>query len=635
MALPLATLGVAGMSLVTCVQTFALRSSARSEYLLHNLLGTHGRTTMLVSQACGLLLPMLGAVLALLRWRAATQRLLPMVGALAGPLVPVALLPALFDLDFSHTNTLGYLLVLCLFVLTFEPLAWRALSAAAELWRGWAAGRRWPRAPRWAPVAVVLSACAFYAVYVGIFTIMNHRRMATTAFDLGIYDNLMFNALHGRLFTSPVLFGPAGGNYIAGHAEFGMLLFLPFYALRPGAETMLIIQAVVLGFAALPLYLFVSRLTTRWMAVALAVSYLLFAPLHGPNFYDFHWLPLAIFFHFWLYYAIATRRSWLTLVMVLVLYSLREDVAVGLTMLGLFLLLTGVRPRLGLVLAISSAVWFALVRFVIMPLAGTWYFHNLYNELFADSQSSFASVIKTMATNPTYLLGTLFRENKLLFTMHMLVPLALLPARRASFGLLLVSGCFFTVLTTGYGPTVSIAFQYTTHWIPYLFLAAALALVAIGEKPDGWARQRAAILALLIANLSHSFNFGAILQRTNFVGGFRKIEFSMTPSEKLQYAGLKELVAMIPKGASVAATETEVPQVSARLVQYTMRAPLTSPVDYISLSRSRLDNREIARAALADPGYGLLAQRRDELYLFKHGHVAPEATALAKAQLGL
>jgi hypothetical protein len=109
----------------------------------------------------------------------------------------------------------------------------------------------------------------------------------------------------------------------------------------------------------------------------------------------------------------------------------------------------------------------------------------------------------------------------------------------------------------------------------------------------------------------------------------------MTPSEKLQYAGLKELVAMIPKGASVAATETEVPHVSARLVQYTMRAPLTSPVDYILLSRSRLDNREIARAALADPGYGLLAQRRDELYLFKHGLVAPEATALAKAQLGL
>ena len=107
--------------------------------------------------------------------------------------------------------------------------------------------------------ALVCLAAAGYAAYVAFYTIRNHQRLGTTAFDLGIYDNLMYNAMHGRPFESPVLFGPAGGNYIAGHAEFAMLLFVPFYAIRPGPETMLIIQAVVLGFAAVPLYLFASH----------------------------------------------------------------------------------------------------------------------------------------------------------------------------------------------------------------------------------------------------------------------------------------------------------------------------------------------------------------------------------------
>ena len=40
---------------------------------------------------------------------------------------------------------------------------------------------------------------------------------------------------------------------------------------------------------------------SRPVAVTVAFAYLMFAPLHGPNFYDFHWMPLAVFFHFLLY----------------------------------------------------------------------------------------------------------------------------------------------------------------------------------------------------------------------------------------------------------------------------------------------------------------------------------------------
>ena len=167
----------------------------------------------------------------------------------------------------------------------------------------------------------------------------------------------------------------------------------------------------------------------------------MFAPLHGPNFYDFHWIPLAMFFHFWLYYAIANRKHWLTAAMVVVLFAIREDVAVGLAMLGLFLLFSGLRPRLGLVLAVVVG---GLVRASCASSSCRWRepgtSRTCTTALFADGVATFGSVIKTIVTNPLYTFGTLGSEAKLTYVGHMFVPLALLPCRRVRLLPLAVAG---------------------------------------------------------------------------------------------------------------------------------------------------------------------------------------------------
>lgn len=637
-AVALLTVAAAGFSLVLFAQTVTLGEKRENDFLLGNALWARGRARLLITLGLGTVVPLLATAIVLLR----RPQLLPAISRFArvvSPLVLIGLCPALFNPHLSHANQLHYLLLMTLVVLAGEPLARASLATMAE-WQWTRVRRLWHRLPRPSSrvffVTVVLLAAAGYSVYVGYFTIMNHRRLATTAFDLGIYDNLLFNAMHGQLFRSPVLFGPAGGNYLAGHAEFAMLLFVPLYALRPGPETMLIMQAAVLGFAAVPLYLFAATQLSRPFAAAVAIAYLLFAPLHGPNFYDFHWLPLAIFFHFWLYYALATHRTSLAVVMVAVLFAFREDVPVGLALLGLFLAVTGLRPRFGVILTVASVVWFGLVRFVIMPAAGAWYFQSFFNELYADGEQTFASVIKTILTNPVFFLSTVERELKLIYALHMLAPLAFLPLRRPVLLLLVLPGFFFTIMTTGYTPTVSIAFQYTTHWIPYLFLAVVIALVLLRRREDlGLARQRAALAVMALALLSHSYNWGAILQRSNFIGGFRRIEFTMTDLEKQRYGQLKELLAMIPPTASVAATENECAHISTRKIAYPLRWP-PGPVDFILVGRSHVDGLalEALKPTLADDSFGLLAERGQELFLFKRGHRAPETHA-AKIMLGL
>lgn len=642
----LLSLTLLGFSLTLYFQSKSIIAASGPEFIISNQLGTPGRNRLLLALLIGTALPPLLAlgyllVRRLLRREGGTAHVVRLA-ELTCPLLLAGLIPALFNWQFAQRQTLAYLLLLTLTILACESLLRLSLPTWQELraprWLAWAS-RAWGwlrlKTPGWTPLAVVVLSAAAYATFAGYYTIQQHRHLLTSAFDLGIYDNTLYNALKGNFGHSPVLYGPGKAHYLASHAEYGMFLFLPFYVIKPSAETLLLIQAVMLGFAALPLYLFARTRVSQPIAMVVSWCYLLFAPLHGPNFYDFHWLPLAIFFHFSLYFALATRRTWLSVLCVLVLFAMREDIAVGLVVLGFFLAATGARVRFGLVLGAVSVLWFAVNKFLIMPRFGTWWFDNMYSELFADGKSSYASVFRTLLSNPVYATTTFIREQKLTYVFHMLVPLAFLPGRRLALVPLLLPGAFFTLLTTAYWPTVSIAFQYTTHWIPYLFLGTVLSLSLARRGENGQVRQRAAVGTLCLALLSHSYNFGAILQRESFVGGFGQINFKHSPAQAKRYADLVTLLRQIPPDASVAATEYLNPHISARRDAFTFRYELPA-VDYILVSSNEIvgDNRRLLKDLIRKGPYKLVATSAHEFYLFKRGESNAE-TEKALRKLGV
>lgn len=617
----------AGVSSLLLVWQLLLESDARRRFLLQDVSDSTRASTFGACLALGVLLPIIGMAVVGSRKRVDPERELVSLSRLIAPATLAAFTPLLFDWHIGQEHPLTYLLSLCLFALaarrlltiSIEELRQRRLARDLPLVRASAV------LPGWLGFVVVFVAAAAYCAYTAYFTIQHHHQIGTTAFDLGIYDNLLYNALHGRFFHSPVLFGPGNENYLAGHAELAMVFFVPFYAIHPDAETLLIIQSVLLGFAAVPLYLFASRVLTRATAVVLCFAYLLFAPLHGPHFYDFHWLPLQIFFHFWLYYSLVAHRKWLTVFSLVMLFAIREDIAVGLCLLGVFLIVTGLRPRFGLFLAPFAALWFVFDKFILMPSMGSWHFEGLYTELFADGRASFGAVIVTLVTNPIYALTTFVRAVKLEYGLHMVAPLALLPLYRLPFLLILMPATVFTVMTTGYWPTTQISFQYTTHWIPYLFLATVLALASMRREFAGDSRRLASIAVIAICSLSHSFNFGAVLQRESFRGGFGKVSFEMPPEAKKRYADLMSLVKRIPITASVAATEAVNPHISSRLDAYAFRYDF-GPVDYMLFSKYEAatpDQHQVLVNQVNKVSYQLVA-KAGEFYLFKRGPSTPE-----------
>jgi uncharacterized membrane protein len=533
----------------------------------------------------------------------------------------------------EHARLLPIVLLLSL---VLEVAIFQSLKACPERVRSWFEELREqvpPLVRRHGPLAIVALGSLFYIFFFCFFLLRWHYKLKTGNFDLSINNNLMFGGLHGRFLESPVVFPQDPPKYLANHAKFGGYLFLPIYALFPRPETLLVIQSTLIGLSALPLWGFARRHVSEWATTLIAVAYLLYYPMHGASFSEFQYVPIAGFFVLTTVWAAETRR-WVVFWVVFVTGILmREDMPIGMAVVGLFLLVSGHRPVQGLVMAAIAGAYFCILRFYVMEEAGQWWFPNMYKELWADGEKGFRSVIKTLLSNPLYVVSKIVVEKKLIYLLHLLVPLAFLPVRRWYLWAAFLPGTLLTLLITNYDPPITFSFHYVMHWTPYLFLACVLALKSIGEQPVfGVERRRAALAAMLGATLVLTYNYGAFAMRDgSFRGGFHKVDFGVSEAEEQRYRDLQSLIAMIPKDAAVAATEKLGPHVSSRVEMYTMRHGPQKAEWVLASSRELKLSRTKPKLleALRSGDYGVV-KRIGDLALIKRGHDTAENERLIR-----
>jgi uncharacterized membrane protein len=639
----LALLAAASASVAMSIQ---LASMGRrfANFLSRNELSHHDRSLLVLTLGIGAVFPMVLAGISLLVWRGRAVRVLYRLSDLGGIAVIAIFVPPLFCSTVWVSRPLNFLALLTVTVVLVNTLGVRSFAAASEVAE--AAGPRTKKVigfftfpfraleRRAVALSVVGVAAAAYAGYTGYLTILDLHRLTMGSYDMGFFDNQMANSLAGHLFRNTIMYGPAGGNSIAGHAHFAHLLFLPIYAVWPSSELLLGLQAAFIGMGAVALFFFASTQISIRSALGISLVFLMFAPLHGAQFYDFHWLLTASFFFFTMAYGIAREKYWLVPVPLIIFLALREDMSPGIAVTGLFLLVTRARPRLGLALFLIGSVWFVLVKFVIMPAAGPWWFADIYKGFVPPGEKGYGSIAKTLVTNPAYVFASLLTEAKLIYVLHLFAPLAFLPLRRVALWLLAVPGFLLTVLTTDYGAATSIVYQYPGHWVPYLFLGSVLALRLVRER-SGAVTARTALFAALFAVVAHGYTFGVLFQPRTFQGGGGKVAPSLTKKEATAYANVRDLIRMIPKKASVIATEFEVPLVTSHAEAFSA-ALSDADADYALVVKDHYHlpvGKDHFRAMFKRKAFVLVAHKGDA-YLFKQGAATPETTT-ALRDLGL
>jgi len=212
-------------------------------------------------------------------------------------------------------------------------------------------------------IAPYLVAIVFAAVYATLSLARLHR-LATRSWDLAIFEQ----AIRGYAdLGMPIVDvkGP-GFNLLGDHFSPLLVVFAPFYRLFPGPETLLIGQALLVGFSVAV----VTRLAIRHLGnaagIAVGVAYGLSWGIQSAINFDFHEVCLAVPLLALAGEAYLAGRWHRVAVWAGLLLLVKEDMGLTVAALGVAIVLTGAR-RWGIGLLAAGAGGFALTVFVVVP----------------------------------------------------------------------------------------------------------------------------------------------------------------------------------------------------------------------------------------------------------------------------
>jgi uncharacterized membrane protein len=314
-----------------------------------------------------------------------------------------------------------------------------------------------------------------YTVFFSWFTIQKHYAFWSTAGDLGFYDQAFWSTLNGRpLYIS--LWNDLGNVTLAYHVEPILFLFLPAYAICPGAETLLVLQSFFLALGALPIYWIAKRKISESAGMVFAALYLMYPALHGINQFDFHFSAIAIpLFLFSFYYA--EERSYpISALFGILTIMCKEDATLTIGAMALYVFLTNWKEIkksrfrskalvFSVLMILISVIWFLVATQIIVP-------HFNATGTYLHLGKFFPSLMKFQFPVSELLFGI---DEKFIFALILLAPLLFLSLLDPlSFMITLPSWAILTF--SQHAPAYHIGFHYSYSLVPFIFVAAIYGL---------------------------------------------------------------------------------------------------------------------------------------------------------------
>jgi uncharacterized membrane protein len=425
------------------------------------------------------------------------------------------------------------------------------MTAPAAAPAGVAPGAR-SRMRRAAPHGPVVVLAAGYAWYFARLSVAVHDGYGTFGFDLGIFDQgvWLLSRFHAPFVTV------MGRDLFGDHTSFILLLAVPLYWVHDAPQTLLVLQAILLGGAALPIYALARHLLAdSALATLLAFAYLCNPALQQGDLEQFH--PEA-FLTFTIAVAIlAAVRSRRRLLWVAVAASLlvKEDTAALIVPLGLWVAWRRDR-RLGADIAAGALAYTVVAyRVVIAELLGTTTFYA--NRIpFGGTGGFVATMVRHPAKVATYLTsaGRPFYLWQLGCSSGWLW---LISPEVAAIGILTFTEN--TISTFGYMHMID--YHYTLPLVPVLALGTVWATARLATP----ARRRVATAAVSVAAVVSGALWG--------LGPFSVGTYPHRDPSGPAVAEINAVRAALPPDAVVSAFYAYLPHVDHRLRCYQWPTP--------------------------------------------------------------
>lgn len=398
-----------------------------------------------------------------------------------------------------------------------------------------------------------------FVTFVGVIggsLVLKYLTYSSPNFDLGLFSQ-MFHYMSSDLSMKTTSERDVLLSHFCVHISPIFYCILPLYMLYKSAATLQFAQALVIGLAVFPLAGICRHLKlSRFETALFCIAYLLYPVVSGGCFYDIHeniFLPLCIFTL--LYYC--EKESWIGIIISTVfLLGVKEDAAVYAVCIGLYTLFYKKMYKKSIFIIVISGLYFIFTTELLSKIGESVMSYRFDNMIYGGG-GSMVGIIRTVITNPAYILTQIMQQEKIEFIIQTLAPLCFMPlfSKKWYRFIFFIPYVLFNLMSD-YQYFHSIYFQYVFG------SGALLFYLSVRNVADIDIKLRSRIIPMVTVASSLFF--------ITLVSG--KVEkyynYYSDKYERSIYKVLDEAVSSVPENASVTATTFLCPALSNRDVLY-------------------------------------------------------------------
>ncbi len=332
------------------------------------------------------------------------------------------------------------------------------------------------------PLALLVLAVLLYAAYFSYLTVLRFHAFESRALDMGNLNQTVWNTAHGDWFRITNQESELT-NRLGYHVEPILLPIALLYRLYPAPEFLLVLQAVIVAFGALPLFALARRRGLGdWLGLVFALAFLLNPTIQAANWLEFHPVTLApTLLMATFYFLIAGKTRWFV-VFAILSASCKEEIGLLVAMIGLYAWLALRRPRLGLTTAVLAGGWSLLAVLGIQnAVAGG----NIHWGRYAYLGENATQKVFSLFTRPDLVLAQLQRAEVGRYFFELLLPVGF-TALLAPEVLLLALPSLAINLLADFAPMHQVTtLIYAAPVLPFVILAAVMGVARANDWING------------------------------------------------------------------------------------------------------------------------------------------------------
>lgn len=276
------------------------------------------------------------------------------------------------------------------------------------------------------PLLVAVALTVAMAMYFSWFDMARHNKTNSSRFDLGNVEQVEWNLIHGRGFVATDPYGTSTISRFAFHADPFLIVLAPLYATFPETSTLLLLQAAAVASGALAVFFIGRKLLSPTWGMMFSLLYVVNPAIHWATIFDVHAVTFATPLILWAAWAAISKKYWWTIVLVVLAMTTKEEIGLGVVLIGLYVWWRQKNMKWGSVLTFVPLIWSLLMFFVVLP-------H--FRHLSAGSGEVYQTVFGTGAKEammgllqrPLKFFHQLLAHQNLTMAFQLLAPLGFLP----------------------------------------------------------------------------------------------------------------------------------------------------------------------------------------------------------------